>query len=162
MATATNLRHPAVSSRRNARSYFLYAALLYAVFNIVISPLQYWSDILYGWRFEDGSALLLPFTQGSVFFYSIVLNSDSMFRAIHKVIVMKAERLSPRINLSILANITLIIFTFQDYNDVTKAVLMHRTTAFPVSDQVIFLAAALLVGFFMNQFITEFETGDLA
>jgi hypothetical protein len=149
---------PNPTSNTKARVYFWRAAILYVVFNAVISPMQYWSDLLYGWRYGEPSALILPFVQGSVFFYSIVLNSDTIFRAIHNAAIT-TEKFNIKIMMTILASVTLLHFTFQDYNEVTRAVLQKHASSFPIADQVIFLAAALGVGFFMNHLITETEIG---
>ena len=156
--SATSRLSARLSTGNVGASYFWRAAVLYALFNVVISPLQYWFDIFDGWRFGDASLANLPFVQGCVFFYSIVLNSDSIFRASqHVVSIAPEEHRSVKVWGAMIANFVLLVFSFHDYGALQKAVADHLTKSFPIIDQVILLALALATGCFLNHIIAKHE-----
>ncbi|MFZ1086103.1 MAG: hypothetical protein WAN35_14150 [Terracidiphilus sp.] len=155
-------------------AYFVRAALWYGIFNIVISPSSLWKEIFSGWRYGHGDLLLLPFVQGSVFFYAIVLNSDSIFRALHGAVVLNREYTPPKIWGVVAANFILIILTFWDIDsrqeEIATRMIGHSASGLPcqsamilpaVADQIFFLVLALIAGSLMNHYLTQMETVHL-
>lgn len=162
-------------SGRARLSYLWRAVLLYLAFNAVISPFSLWLDIYRGWRFGHSDVLLLPFIQGSFFFYAVVLNSDSMFRAFHEGFVLKKPYVPPKIYGIMTANFILILLTFFDFfsreQEISARVLALGNTIHPcqpasllpeVPDQLWLLAFTLFFGYLMNHFIAESDITHMA
>jgi len=162
-------QYPGTPTSRSARlSYLWRAVLLYICFNVVISPFSLWLDIYRGWRFDHMDVLLLPFVQGSFFFYAIVLNSDSIFRAFHEGFVLRKPHIDSKIYGIMTANFILIFLTFFDFfsreQEISARVLALGTANHPcqpasmlpeVRDQLWLLAITLFFGYWMNHSIAE-------
>lgn len=158
------------SSRQNRSSYLWRAILLYIGFNVLVSPFSLWLDVYSGWRYDHRDLLLLPFVQGSFFFYTIVLNSDSMFRAFHEGFVLKKPYIPSKVYGIMVANFILILFTFVDFfsreQEISTRLLALHSASLPcqpanmlpaVGDQLSLLVFTLLFGYWMNHIITEAE-----
>jgi hypothetical protein len=169
--TKNRRAHPAQPLPRvRSLAYLLRAALLYLLFNVFVGPSNLWLDIFSGWRYGHSERLLLPFVQGSFYFYAIVLNSDSIFRAFQEAFILKKLYVPPIIYGLVFANLTLILVTFLDFfsrqQEISDRLVMLRAGILPcqpatllpaVADQLWLLAFTLLAGFLMNQFLTGSE-----
>ena len=189
MATSVNQRAPSRKkqivdsdlpppSPRPGRSrfpYLLRAALLYALFNLVVSPLSLWIDIYSGWKYGHPDQLLLPFMQGSLFLFAIVLNSDSIFRAMHGAFVMEKQSIPWNIWGVVIANFISILVIFvlllSRQQEALSRLLIHPTNTLPgqpgialpdVGNQLLVLSTALFFGLLMNHFTTSSEISYLS
>lgn len=169
MARAPAANRTLVGPFRKRYPYLFRAALWYLLFNAVIAPITLWIDIFNGWRYNHHTLLILPFVQGSLFFYVIVLNWDSIFRALHHAVVLKAPYSEPKVYALASCNVLAIGLAFADLlsrqeeiayriHDLTTTGSLPTAPVIPlVGDQLALLVATLLVGALMNHVVTEME-----
>jgi hypothetical protein len=142
-------------------SYFWHIALLYVAFNVLLSPLQSWSDLLIGLRTANTVLIHHPFNQGNFFFYPIVLNSDSIFRIVQHSILARAAPTSSPPSLGMLSGIAacviLLTFSLLDYSGWQGMIAAGKTPALPANDQIFFTVVSLLAGYLIHHNITAYD-----
>jgi hypothetical protein len=170
-------RHIAASGdARNKHHIFAYlmrASFLYLAFNLFLSPISLWKDIfISGWLYGRADLIHAPFVQGSFLFYSIVLNSDSIFRALHGKFVMKSVDITTGIISGIVANIIFIAFAFLLLLSRQEDLAAHSASSTGIPSvqspamhtdmlvQILILSASLVLGLVMSLLITSIEAAN--
>jgi hypothetical protein len=148
-------------STTGGSSYFWHITALYLVFTILLSPLQSWYDIFMGYRIDDATISQAPFSGGNFFFYSIVLNSDSIFRVVQHSIVTRVGPVAARSPVGMftaaIACLVLLMFSLMDYGISEAAVVTHKALSLPTKDQVGFTIAALIFGYIIHHTLTAHD-----
>ena len=141
--------------------YFWHIALLYLGFNLILSPLQSWSDMYTGFEIGDATLMRQPFSQGSFFFYAIVLNSDSIFRVMQQFILARSRSvtLPPPVKLlsAAAASLILLIVTSMIYHGAMMGLVTKKIPYLPVIDQIWMTGLSLLCGYYIHHIITSYE-----
>jgi hypothetical protein len=142
-------------------------------FNLFLSPISLWKDIfISGWLYGRADLIHAPFVQGSFLFYSIVLNSDSIFRALHGKFVMKSVDITTGIISGIVANIIFIAFAFLLLLSRQEDLAAHSASSTGIPSvqspamhtdmlvQILILRASLVLGLVMSLLITSIEAAN--
>ncbi len=149
------------SSTSDTPSYFWHITAIYLVFTILLSPLQSWYDMFMGYRIGDSNLSHAPFIGGNFFFYSIVLNSDSIFRVVQHSIITRVAPIAARspvgMFMAAIACLVLLMFSLLDYGICQTIIATHKAVGLPASDQILFTLAALTFGYVIHHTLTAHD-----